>query len=234
MPTHGYLQAKSLWIVFRLSYEIRNFLTLSLEKFLMRLGWWMTCNMLMIVLVSTMPSLLGPGRLKMRLKHRRLGCLGCVLKAILLLNDMASISLSVQRNGPFFNQFSKLKHSIYLAGLVKPRSSWRCWVWRSFITLLTFHTKMQPIRGNAFHIEHSGFLVQSSTPGWYCLRSTRVLGTEWNDQRKHIVWFTLRWGALSERYKSHFTSWYLIRWWSSSSSLPVCFGTWFRTVWSRR
>ena len=56
------------------------------------------CNMmLMIVLVSIMPSLLGAMSLWMELKHLHPELSGCVLRAILLSNGIASISLSVQR-----------------------------------------------------------------------------------------------------------------------------------------
>ena len=64
----------------------------------------------------------------MEVKRRRPEPSGCVLRATLLLNGTASILLSVQRKNFLFCFYLKVLPSIYLAGLVKRQSSWRCLV----------------------------------------------------------------------------------------------------------
>ena len=101
--TDGCTKVKSLWNGFLRFCKIRNFWILSPNK---RLGHWATCNMMLtIVLVSIMPSLLGQMRPEMVLKRHHPENSGCVLRATLLSNETASISLLVQRKIPFVGQY---------------------------------------------------------------------------------------------------------------------------------
>ena len=121
--------------------------------------------MLMIVLVSIMPFLLGPMMPGMELKRRHREPLGCVLRATLLSNGTASISLSVQRKILFLGQFLlllfKVQYSISLAGRVKLRSSWRCLV-RS-ISFISYVVKLKNYQLGEMHFE------PSTVDSWYNL-----------------------------------------------------------------
>ena len=136
-----------------------------------------------------------------------------MFRATLFLSGTASILLSVQRKIPFPPPvLSKVQYSIYLAGLVKLRSSWRCSV-RSigFIGYVAFHAKNEKL--GEMHFE------PSSVDSWYNL--PRQGGVAYAAQESWVQNETIRDNILfgspydEERYekgvKPAFTPRYLIK-----------------------